>query len=110
MSICSFNYVQTFTHIQGRIANICLSDELNITYISNSDHIYFCFNLEHFTKERADEIINEFKNYLDFEKNEIHDNPLDYQIVCTFNNKTNEEIINVLNRCFGTIMAHVIDS
>lgn len=77
------------------------SNELNISYITNTNKCTFSFNLEYITINEANNQIEKFGSYLDFDYKELVYHPLDYNVICYINKKeTNESILESICECF----------
>ena len=85
----------------NRVLFVFRSEKLNISYISTTQKCSLSFNLEVITKEKAEEQINKLKKNIDFNWEEIIDNTLDFNVVCHFEGKTDEEILKELNYTFN---------
>lgn len=90
----------------GRILYAFKSPELNIVFISSSQSCSLSFNLEVITKNKSIDVINKLKNYIDFYWEEITGHALDFNVVCRFNGRTNEYILNGLSECFNLGLAY----
>ena len=84
-----------------RILFVFKSPEVNISFISSIQYCSLSFDLEVITKNKAMDEINKLKNYIDFNWEELVDNVLDFNVVCRFDGKTDEDILRRLNECFG---------
>ena len=86
------------------------SNELNITYISGTDNVAMSFYLRFITKAEAEQHVERFKKYINFNEEEVKTSEIDYNIICRFT--TDQNYINVLkclNDCFelGLNFEHV---
>lgn len=84
-----------------RVLFVFKSPELNISFISTTQYCSLSFDLEVITKNKAIDKVNKLKNYIDFDWEEIINNVLDFNVVCRFEGKTDEDILRGLNECFG---------
>jgi hypothetical protein len=94
--------IESFNITNNKTVYICKSDELNISFITNSKTCSLSFNLEYVSMDDIKQQLKIFHSLIPYTCKEIIDNPLDYNMVCEFNdNETNESIIASLNKCFN---------
>ena len=97
-----YNFTESEISIRNGKAHLFESNELNISFMEDSDYCGFSFDLELVDIDEAKSQIREFKTYLPYDELiEYRDNPLDYNVGCKFSNyPTTEDVLNAIYACF----------
>ena len=101
MSNYHYNFKTTVIPGSDRVTCMHTSNILNIGFVSDTGKITLSYNLEKISLDDAIKMLNYVRGEVDCKLEEVPSEPLDLNIICTFEDKSNENVENTLHKIFG---------